>query len=302
MQEPAAPVVDPVLGHSLARYSVRRPQAKPAAPPADPPAQDARLLTSPAMGHRVQQLSLQYDPTMQREHAETGGISAPRFRQGESAIVRRDPALSAPAPVAGSAASGEAKQKIEAALQQSPQGREALQISQTLKIQIVYQANGPNQYRPETNVCLINSSLAPVDAAAYFVHEMYHAQRHSQDPSHDDPTKSTEDAFVNRMVQEEIDGTVLAIEAKLDAGIAPGGLPGEREYRSAYEYARKEAQERGSDAQASVTLGKQRGRKMVGFLIRPGDGSWPRLAPSQLESYEMYYRREWRKSNKAKAL
>lgn len=223
------------------------------------------------------------------------------MRSGDGGTIQRDPLPGQPAAAGNSGADPEAKQKIEAALQQSAQGRNALNISQTLKIQLVYQANGPNQYRPETNVCLINSGLPPGDAAAYFVHEMYHAQRHSQDPSHDDPTKSAEADFVSRMVQEEIDGTALAIEAKLDAGAAPGGLPGEREYRSAYEYARKEALGNGSDAQASVELGKQRGHKMVNLLIRPGDGSWPRLAPSQLESYEMYYRREWRRSNRPKA-
>ena len=222
------------------------------------------------------------------------------MRIGDEETVQRDPVTGHPA--AGNGGTDVlAQQQIEAALQQSAQGQNALKISQTLKIQIVYQAGGPNQYRPDTNVCLINSGLPPGDAAAYFVHEMYHAQRHSQDPSHDDPTKSAEADFVSRMVQEEIDGTVLAIEAKLDAGTAPGSLPGEREYRSAYEYARKEALGNGSDARASVELGKQRGRRMVTMLIRPGDGSWPRLAPSQLESYEMYYRREWRHSNKPKA-
>lgn len=229
-------------------------------------------------------------------------VLAPRtMRPGDEGAVQRDPVPGLPAAAPDGGAAAQAQQQIEAALQQSAGGQNALKISQTLKIQMVYQPGGPNQYRPETNECLINSSLPPGDAAAYFVHEMYHAQRHSQDPSHDDPTKSAEADFVSRMVQEEIDGTALAIEAKLDAGAAPGSLPGEREYRSAYEYARKEALGNGSDVQTSVELGKQRGRKMVNLLIRPSDGSWPRLAPSQLESYEMYYRREWRRSNKPKA-
>ena len=165
MQEPAAPVVDPVLGHSLSRFGIHRRQTQPRATPSANP----------------------------------------------SVIVQRDPAPGSPAAAANSGTSEEAKQKILAALQQSPQGREALQISQTLKIQIVYQANGPNQYRLEANLCLINSSMPPGDVAAYFVHEMYHAQRNIQDPTHDDPTKSGEDAFVTRMVQVEIDGTVLTI-------------------------------------------------------------------------------------------
>lgn len=193
---------------------------------------------------------------------------------------------------------GTTQQQMEAALKLSPEGIAALQISQNLNVAFTWQPNGANQYRPETNVCYLNSSLPPMDVAAYFVHEMHHAQMHHLDPSHDDPTKGDESGFVSRMVQEEIDGTVLAIEAKIDAGAPAGALPGEPEYRSAYEYARKQAVANGKDAQTAASLGKARGKLMVSFLIRPTDGSWPRLAPNRFESYEMYYRREYREAHR----
>jgi hypothetical protein len=104
------------------------------------------------------------------------------------------------------------------------------------------------------------------------------------------------------MVQEEIDGTIKGFEAKLEmesngSATKNDTPPQMTRYRSAYDYARKKALgENKSEADAHAA-GLANGRKMTRYLIKPGDGTWPNLAPNKLESYEMYYRREWRKKN-----
>ncbi|XVV05944.1 hypothetical protein ACQPW3_11350 [Actinosynnema sp. CA-248983] len=73
-------------------------------------------------------------------------------------------------------------------------------------------------------------------------------------------------------------------------------MPGEEFHRSAYRDAERKATEGGADT-AAAEEARAAGRRTVEQLIRPSDGSWPRIAPNTFESYEMCYGRVWHKSD-----
>ena len=179
-------------------------------------------------------------------------------------------------------------------------GQHAVQIMGKYAISLTWVTSGAASF-DGANKCTINSSLAPGVAAGYFVHEMYHVEQKLtgnsldadatsvQARTADDATRARlKKAYVDRMVNEEIEGTVRGYEARI--GQAGPLMPGEDKYRSTYNYWRKEGK---SDSEA-----KAMGRRRVEWMLRPTDGSWPDLAPSQLESYEMYYKRIWNQANR----
>jgi hypothetical protein len=63
----------------------------------------------------------------------------------------------------------------------------------------------------------LDPSETPTDSALTFVHEMNHAQYHHEGRSADinDPNKNN---YVNGMVAEESEGTVLSIQARDEFG------------------------------------------------------------------------------------
>ena len=179
-------------------------------------------------------------------------------------------------------------------------GQHAVQVMGKYAISLSWVTSGAASF-DGANKCTINSRLAPGVAAGYFVHEMYHVEQkltgNSPDAdatsvqarTADDATRARlKKAYVDRMVNEEIEGTVRGYEARI--GQAGPLMPGEDKYRSTYNYWRKEGK---SDSEA-----KAMGRRRVELMLRPTDGSWPDLAPSQLESYAMYYKRIWDQANR----
>lgn len=179
-------------------------------------------------------------------------------------------------------------------------GQHAMQVRSTYGISLVWLTGGAASYDGGSK-CMINSTLPAGVAAGYFVHEMYHVERKKTGASPDaDATsaqaRTADDAtrarlkkeYVDRMVNEEIEGTVRGFESRIGQ---PGPLmPGEDKYRSTYNYWIKNGKD---DAGA-----KAMGRMRVALMIRPTDGSWPELAGGKFESYEMYYRRIWDEANR----
>lgn len=143
--------------------------------------------------------------------------------------------------------------------------------------------------------CYLNQNLDVNVIAGYFIHEMHHVERKKSGSSPDADLSPDEQEYVDRMVNEEIDGTVLGFEARISS---PGSLmPGEEFYRQAYTSAKNRSLAAGEDPLAAEQKGREAGRGIVSQLIRPRDGSWPRIAPNQFESYDMFYRRIWRRSH-----
>ena len=192
-------------------------------------------------------------------------------------------------------------QDLEAQLQNSRRGQEALQIKAQYNVPIQWDPALPAAFfSPDTKICRLNPTQKLDVVASYFVHEMYHAQMFHSNQSAD-AAKLDEATFVKKMIDEEITGTTRQFELKIElnrSGDASNYAPGEDRYRGAYKFKKDRAIADGKTEQEAHQEGLVNGRRMVEFLIRPTDGSWPRLAPSTLESYEMLYKREWRKTNK----
>ncbi|WP_310483595.1 hypothetical protein [Chamaesiphon sp. VAR_48_metabat_403] len=196
-------------------------------------------------------------------------------------------------------------QNLEAQLKKSNRGREALQIKEQYRVKIEWKSgDAPASFKIDdkkhTEVCNLNPLLKLAVIASYFVHEMYHAQKFytNQSPQAEN---TDEDTFVKQMVDEEIEGTIKQFEAKLELdrlGHSNNYAPGEEFYRNAYNEKKKEALKEGKSRLAAHQEGLLAGRRTVELLIRPNDGRWQRLGPSNFESYEMSYRREWKQKNK----
>jgi hypothetical protein len=192
--------------------------------------------------------------------------------------------------------------QIEALMKKSARGNEALQIKDQHTVPVDLATTGPPAYfLPDKGRCVVNVTLPGPEVVAYLVHEMHHAKQFKEGKS-PDAAGQDEVAWVALMVQEEIDGTIKGFEAKLEMeknGSAPknDSPPQMTRYRSAYDYARKVALGEDKAEAAAHAAGLANGRRMTRYLIKPGDGTWPSLAPNKLESYEMYYRREWRQKN-----
>ena len=179
-------------------------------------------------------------------------------------------------------------------------GRHAMDIQGRFGIALAWVTSGAASF-DGAKTCSISTSLPAGVAAGYFVHEMYHVEQKLTGKSADaDATsvqaRTADDAtrarlkkeYVDRMVNEEIDGTARGYEARI--GYPGAMMPGEDKYRSAYNYWKKE----GKDDDYAKAMGRRR----VALMLRPTDGSWPDLAPSQFESYAMYYGRIWDQANK----
>ncbi|RKT75057.1 hypothetical protein DFJ66_8434 [Saccharothrix variisporea] len=179
----------------------------------------------------------------------------------------------------------------------TPEGRHALQVRDDHGITLSWVDGGAASYDGESR-CTLNLNMDAGRLAGYFVHEMHHVERKKSGASPDADASPDEKQYVDRMVGEEIEGTVLGFQSRIGQ---PGPLmPGEEFYRIAHRDARDQALRAGADATAAEGAGRAAGRRAVEQLIRPSDGSWPRIAPNTFESYEMYYHRVWRKSHQVR--
>ncbi|WP_309112834.1 DUF6782 family putative metallopeptidase [Saccharothrix sp.] len=176
----------------------------------------------------------------------------------------------------------------------TPEGRHALEVQNEHGITLSWVDGGAASYDGDSR-CTLNLNMDAARLAGYFVHEMYHVERKKSGASPDADASPDEQQYVDRMVEEEIEGTVLGFQSRI--GQSGPLMPGEEFYRLAYQDAKKQALAGGADAATAEEAARSAARRVVRHLIRPTDGSWPRIAPSTLESYEMYYHRVWRKSH-----
>jgi hypothetical protein len=185
------------------------------------------------------------------------------------------------------------KKSLLAALAKTPQGQHALEVKDKYQITLVWQDGGAAAFDGGSQ-CSLNQTLDVAVLAGYLVHEMYHVERQKTGASPDADMSADEREYVDRMVNEEIEGTALAFEARI--GVYGPLMPGEEYYRLVYENQQKKSMAGGKDASTADAEAKAAARRVVPHLIRPQDGSQQRIGPNMLESYEMYYRRVWRTS------
>jgi hypothetical protein len=146
---------------------------------------------------------------------------------------------------AGAAATPDRWQTIETLLKQSALGTIALDRKTEYSVGVEYQAGTGSFYDSGANKMTLDTTETAEESALTFVHEINHAHWHHKGLGADVQTM-TREAYVQKMLDEEVEGTVLSIEAKGEI-VAAGAtitatFPLESEYRTAYDAAKAAGQ------------------------------------------------------------
>lgn len=160
--------------------------------------------------------------------------------------------------------------ETEAVLNETQLGRDALQWVKDNGVRVVYRPGGGSYYDPGANVFYIDTKKTPEGRANTFVHEVNHAE-HRGEPDIDD--LSRED-FIDQSINEEVEGTVEAIQNNQQLQRNRGGRGRDAllqtEYEKAYDDAiareNKVRQQLGRpplDAEGERRVGEKAGRERV---------------------------------------
>ena len=180
-------------------------------------------------------------------------------------------------------------------LSASETGIKALDMMTKYNVTMMFRGGEGSYFDPAANAMVIDSNETVEEAALTFVHEMNHARYHHEGLEGDIATLSRED-YVKSRVEEEAEGAVLSIEAKMELEMTPlkeitATFPQEAEYRQAYQQAidaAKAADPSLSDEDLK-TLGRAAGKARVihGFMI--GEV----VTSTSDETYPDFYGTEW---------
>jgi hypothetical protein len=177
-------------------------------------------------------------------------------------------------------------QTIERLLNKSALGLTALQRYRQYAVVIEYQTGTGSYYNSNHNKLTLDTTETAEEAALTFVHEMHHAHLRNAGLRADIYTMAR-DAYVQKKLEEEVDGTVLSIEAKAEiitAGEAIAAtFPLEEDYRTAYEAAKQAGK---SDDEC-----RQAGRAQVMIGFQNGDVQTSHSGHSYPEYYGMLWDR-----------
>jgi len=204
--------------------------------------------------------------------------------------------------------SDEFKKKFEEAekvLKSSDTGKEALDVVTKYKIDVKEgAAGGGSEYSASENAMKIDSTESAVDVALTFVHEVNHAKAYHEG-KWAEPTKLSRDEYIKAEINEEAEGTVKSIEAKMELegtkiDVSKASFPLESQYRKAYKAAVDKAKAedpKKSDADLKA-IGRKAGlaRVVKGFY----DGEVIISTSKAPVTYPVYYGNIWDEKNKKK--
>jgi len=199
-------------------------------------------------------------------------------------------------------------EEIKKILDTIPTGKEALKLMEDYKVAVNFKAGGGSYYNSSSNSMVIDSNEAAIDSALTFVHEMNHAKYDHQKISADVKSLSRNE-YVKKMVEEEAEGTVKSIEAKIELegtkiDVSKASFPLEQKYREVYKAAADAARaklpkHRGLigtmiDEERLKEVGRKAGNERVikGFMDEEV------VTSNTKESYPNYYGKFWDKVNK----
>jgi hypothetical protein len=246
-----------------------------------------------------------------RQAQQSYGNQAVQRALAAGPTVQRDPPVAAP-PVTDA----EAETKMTAALHNSALGQSALAIKAKYLVTLVWTDSGAAGFEENGNRCRINRNLDPTEAAGYFTHEMHHAEERISGRSQDADkyADDQEDAYVTKMVNEEIAGTFLQFEAMVQMGggtrLSPTGANLFPQYRRVRQQAidswlkASPGDQSGAEADARTKC-----QMLVNYWVTSSTGTYnrvaskgtnkpmPTVAPSAMDSYENYYVRLFRRAH-----
>lgn len=177
-------------------------------------------------------------------------------------------------------------QTIQRLLNKSALGLTALQRYREYAVVIEHQTGTGSYYNSNHNKMTLDTTETAEEAALTFVHEMHHAHLRNAGLRADIQVMAR-DAYVQKKLEEEVDGTVLSIEAKAEiitAGEAIAAtFPLEEDYRAAFEAAKQAGK---SDDEC-----RQAGRAQVMIGFQNGDVQTSNSGQSYPEYYGMLWDR-----------
>jgi hypothetical protein len=199
--------------------------------------------------------------------------------------------------IAGAANSGrgdfEAVRQILATI---PSGQRALQTMEQTGASVAFKSGQGTYFMASSNSIVIDEKHSPMRAALSFVHEIHHAQTYHEGARADIELSASE--YVDLRVEEEAEGVVESIEAKMELAAAGWDVsqlryPLEKAYLAAYESAKKAGQ--GLNEAELEQAARRAGQAAVleGFMTG-------KVTTSQTgESYSDYYEGCWDKAETA---
>lgn len=222
---------------------------------------------------------------------EQAGVPGPQ--SGQSA-----PPATAPATPPAAQAPSKAQTETESVLGETEIGREALEWAKKNGVTFRYETGGGSYYEDGQHRITINAGRTPERRAASVVHEVNHARgRNSPD------VKAMErDEFINASLNEEIDGTVLAIRANQQLRDARGKAnPPENavlqtEYETAYNKAvEQENARRAKNGEAAMTAAEARrtGETAGRLRVRQAFENGEVVASTTGKKYRDLYGEDW---------
>jgi hypothetical protein len=118
-------------------------------------------------------------------------------------------------PVIGTAAEQQRFEDIRKIMEASPTGKEATAVLDTHKVKVDFDVGTGSFYEPTTNTITLDSAESDASAALTLVHELNHA-RYEKEGLTADVMKLGRDDYVKQSIDEEVEGAVKSIEAKME--------------------------------------------------------------------------------------
>jgi hypothetical protein len=189
-------------------------------------------------------------------------------------------------------------EEIKKVLQETPTGRDALKTMEDYKVGVRFVKGGPH-YDPDSNTMLLSYSQGISRSALAFAHELYHAKRQNEGTGANTTAnikKLSREDYVNQMIEEEAEGTVRAIEEKIELegtkiDVSKDVYPLESEYRAAYKAAvdAAKAKDPAVTDDALKAIGRAAGKKRLIEGIENGEVK----AGDSGQNYRVYYGKGW---------
>lgn len=196
----------------------------------------------------------------------------------------------------GDALSGDSRfEAIKQILEQSQTGREALKVKDDYNVGIKYHEGGGSYWDHDSRSMMLDTTENVTESALTFVHEINHAKYDLTGKSAD-VNALTRNEYVQKMVEEEAEGTVKSIEAQGElqtAGVdvSHASFPLADEYQQAYNDAVNKAKTSNPDIAPAEQqrIGREAGKARVtkGFM----DGEV--TTSNTNEKYPDYYGKYW---------
>ena len=179
---------------------------------------------------------------------------------------------------------------IERLLNQSTTGQAALRYKREHNVGVTYASGTGSFYNSGSNSMTLDTTESAESSALTFVHEMNHA-RYAGEGRSADIQRLSRAAYVDGMLNEEVQGCVLAIEAKWEIVAAGTPVTDSPPLEQVY----KRAFDRAIAAQRTQAQAKEAGRTALKNAFTSGTVT----TSNTHESYPVYYGNAWDRAHQS---